>query len=68
LCKFLAIKAQDGLGHPLKNVLTAKKGPFFGRFGRKTGGPRLKKIILFCVFAGFWGFPALQAVGFKALP
>jgi hypothetical protein len=38
LCKFLAIKAQDGLGHQLKNVLTAKKGLFWGVLEEKWGG------------------------------
>jgi hypothetical protein len=37
LCKFLAIKAQDGPGHPLKNVLTAKKGLFLGVLEEKQG-------------------------------
>jgi hypothetical protein len=30
-----------------------KKGPLFGRFGRKTGGPRLKKTFYFGFFLFF---------------
>jgi hypothetical protein len=51
LCKFLAIKAQDGLGGPQKKRTDSKKGPFFGRFGRKTGGVRhIKKAFYFEFF------------------
>jgi hypothetical protein len=62
LCKFLAINALGTLDTLLKNVLTAKTGLFFGRFGRKTGGPRLIKTILFWVSSVFWAFAALQAI------
>jgi hypothetical protein len=36
-CKLLAIKAQDGHGPALKNVLTAKKGRFSGLLAEKRG-------------------------------
>ena len=38
---------------PRKNVLTAKKGPFFGGCGRKTGVWGREKNTLFCTFSCF---------------
>jgi hypothetical protein len=60
--KFLSIKAKEGHGLALKNVLTVKVSHFWGPFGRKTGGGRaLKKTIFFCFFV-FWGFLAPEDV------
>jgi hypothetical protein len=39
-----------------------------GVLEEKRGGPRLKKNILFWVFAGFLGFLALQAVDNQQVP
>jgi hypothetical protein len=39
-----------------KKRTDSKKGPFFGRFGRKTGVPRIKKALIFCHFSLFQGF------------
>jgi hypothetical protein len=41
--KFLSIKAQDGYGRALKNVLTEKRRPFFGDLAEKHGF-RVKKM------------------------
>jgi hypothetical protein len=54
--KFLSVKAKDGPGRALKNVLTAKNGRFWGPFGRKTGGPLQKKDTFFRVFSIFGDF------------
>jgi hypothetical protein len=53
LCKFLAIKDQDGLGRPLKNVLTAKKGCFSGVLEEKQG-VRARKIAFYFAFFHFF--------------
>src|SRR5580658_4006098 len=50
LCKLLAIKAQVGLAPPPKNVLTAKKGLFWGVLEEKRGGRALKKPFYFAFF------------------
>jgi hypothetical protein len=55
-------------GRRLKKRTDSKKGPFFGRFGRKTGVLRMGKTILFCVFARFRGLSRLQAVVHQELP
>jgi hypothetical protein len=60
LCKFFAIKAQDGLAHPLKNVLTAKMGLFLGVLEEKQGVRALKKHFILGFF-GFWGVSCLAS-------
>jgi hypothetical protein len=39
-----------------KKRTDSKKGPFLGRFGRKTGGPRKKNDTFFRVFSVFRDF------------
>ena len=51
--KFLSIKAKDGRGRALKNVLTAKKGVFGGRLAEKRGGAAPKKRHFFSCFFDF---------------
>jgi hypothetical protein len=41
---------------PLKKRTDSKKGPLFGRFGRKTRGCAQEKSILFCTFSRFGVF------------
>jgi hypothetical protein len=53
LCKFLAIKPQDGPNTPLKNVLTAKKGHFLGVLEEKRGVCDLNKPFYFEFFEFF---------------
>jgi hypothetical protein len=53
--KFLSIKAKDGPGRALKNVLTAKTGVFGGRLAEKRRG-RSKKMTFLRVFPVFWDF------------
>jgi hypothetical protein len=45
-----------------KKRTDSKKGPFFGRFVRKTGGWRGNKSTLFCTFSRFGGFLRLQVI------
>jgi hypothetical protein len=52
--KFLSIKAKSSRGRALKNVLTAKKGLFWGDLAEKQGG-RARKRTFFLVFFLFVG-------------
>jgi hypothetical protein len=52
----LAIKAQPGLGHPQKYVLTAKKGRFFGVLAGKRGFWAIRKDDFFAFFHFFEAF------------
>jgi hypothetical protein len=52
--KFLCIKAKNGRGRALKNVLTGKNGLFWGDLAEKQRGP-LEKKTLFFVFLRLFG-------------
>jgi hypothetical protein len=65
--KFLSIKAKDGHGRALKNVLTEKTGVFGGRLAEERGG-RSKKRHFFSCFFDFLGLCDPQAVGAEDFP
>jgi hypothetical protein len=59
--KFLSIKAKSSRGRALKNVLTAKKGLFWGDLAEKQGAAQGKEHFFLC-FSCLLGFLAPQAV------
>jgi hypothetical protein len=54
--KFFLVKAKDGTGPAPKNVLTAKRGLFWGDLAEKRGGPLQKNDTFFRVFSIFRDF------------
>jgi len=78
-CKFLSIKAKAGLARALKNVLTAKKGLFWGVLTGKQGVGARKRAFYFalfhvlvvfliasrCITASYIGFDATKKLSLK---